>query len=55
MKKKVRCPKCKTLLQVDVPEPNNLFDKLFGNFGKCEHPDNVKVNGKCLACERERK
>lgn len=56
---KVRCPNCKTVLR--VPEPDkpvegkpvgqDYLSDLFGFLNmKCSHPDNIKVNGRCLAC-----
>lgn len=61
---RVRCPNCKAILRVpDKPKPEpvsepripgRLADVLGAVFG-CKHPDNVKVDGKCLACEQERK
>lgn len=57
---KVRCPTCKTVLRVPEPEKpvdgkpvSSGFSDLLGflNLYTCEHPDNVKVNGRCLACK----
>lgn len=57
---KVRCPTCKTVLRVPVPDKpvegkpvGADYTDLLGFLKEytCEHPENVKINGRCLACK----